>query len=56
MITDAKTGKDPIDLVVKVDDYVKTVRIDYHGGLRYPCLERIEGAPALLDDILAEKK
>jgi len=55
-ITEAKTGKDPIELVVKVDDYVKTIRIDYHDGLRYPRLERIEGAPALLDDILAEKK
>ncbi|MBW8733357.1 MAG: M61 family metallopeptidase [Asticcacaulis sp.] len=55
-ITGAKTGTDPIELVVKVDDYVKTIRIDYHGGLRYPHLERIDGTPALLDDILAEKK
>jgi len=55
-ITAAKTSADPIELVVKVDDYVKTFRIDYHGGLRFPRLERIEGTPALLDDILAEKK
>ena len=55
-ITAAKTGTDPIELVVKVDDYVKTFRIDYHGGLRYPRLERIDGTPALLDDILAGKK
>ncbi|MGN6208242.1 M61 family metallopeptidase [Asticcacaulis sp.] len=55
-ITDAKTGTDPIELIVKSDDNYKTVKIDYHGGLRYPVLQRIEGKPALLDDILAEKK
>ena len=55
-ITDAKTGTAPIELLVKVDDLYKTFRIDYHGGLRYPKLERIDGTPALLDDILAEKK
>jgi hypothetical protein len=32
------------------------VAIDYHGGLRYPHLERVPGTPALLDDILAAKK
>ena len=55
-ITKAKTGKEPIELIVKSDDNFKTVKIDYHGGLRYPVLHRIEGKPALLDDILAEKK
>ena len=55
-ITAAKTGSDPIQLLVKTDDNYKTVSIDYHGGLRYPVLQPIAGAPALLDDILAEKK
>ena len=55
-ITAAKTGSETIDLLVKIDDTYKTVKIDYHGGLRYPRLERIDGTPALLDDILAEKK
>jgi predicted metalloprotease with PDZ domain len=55
-ITNAKTGSDPIELIVKSDDNYKTVKIDYHDGLRYPVLQRIEGKPALLDDILAEKK
>jgi len=27
-----------------------------YGGLRYPHLERIEGTPARLDDILAARK
>ena len=55
-ITAAKTGSDPIELLVKTDDNYKTVKIDYHGGLRYPVLQPIAGAPAYLDDILAEKK
>jgi len=29
--------------------------VDYHGGLRYPHLERASGVPARLDDILAAK-
>jgi len=31
------------------------VRIDYHDGPRYPHLERVEGTPPRLDDILAAK-
>ena len=55
-ITAAKTSKDPIQLLVKVDDTYKTFSIDYHGGLRYPALQRIEGTPDLLGDIYAAKK
>jgi predicted metalloprotease with PDZ domain len=45
----------PLDLLVRQADVFRTVRIDYAGGLRYPQLERIEGAPALLDEILAPR-
>jgi hypothetical protein len=31
------------------------VRIDYHGGLRYPRFERDASVPAHLDDILTPK-
>ncbi len=55
-ITAAKTGTDPIQLLFKIDDTYKTVNFDYHGGLRYPVLQPIDGAPKYLDDILAEKK
>lgn len=55
-ITAAKTGKDPIVLLVKVDDTFKTVSLNYHDGLRYPVLQPIDGAPKLLDSIMAEKK
>ncbi len=44
-----------LELVVKQDDSVRTVRLDYRGGHRYPKLERIPGKPALLDQILAPR-
>ena len=47
----AKTGKEPITLIVKDGDHFRVVPIDYHGGLRYPRLERIEGKPDLLSKI-----
>jgi predicted metalloprotease with PDZ domain len=56
VITDAKTGNAPIQLLLKVDDQYRTVSVNYHGGLRYPHLERLPNTPALLDDLLAAKK
>ena len=54
---DAKAGNtDPIELLIKSGDRYKTVRIDYHGGLRYPSLVRIDGTPDLMSDIIAERK
>ncbi|MFI4949420.1 MAG: M61 family metallopeptidase [Caulobacterales bacterium] len=55
-ITEAKKGGPPISLLVKAGDHFRTVDIDYHGGLRYPRLERIEGTPDLLSAIYAPKK
>ncbi len=52
----AKTGKAPIELLVKEFDRYRTVAIDYHGGLRYPHLERIEGRPDRLSQIFAARK
>jgi predicted metalloprotease with PDZ domain len=52
----AKDGKAPIELMVKEFDRYRTVGIDYHGGLRYPHLERIEGKPDYLTPILTAKK
>ena len=55
-IVGAKASKEPIVLVLQNGERVFSVRIDYHGGLRYPHLERIPNQPALLDDILAPRK
>ena len=50
-ITAAKAAHEPIELLLRRDDRYVTVRIDYHDGLRYPRLERIEGTPDRLADI-----
>jgi len=50
-IRDAKGKSEPIHLIVQLDNSVSTTDIDYHGGERYPLLERVEGTPAYLDDI-----
>jgi predicted metalloprotease with PDZ domain len=52
----AKPGAAPISLLVQKGNRFSTASLDYHGGLRYPHLERIAGTPALLDDILAPRK
>ncbi|WP_428391990.1 M61 family metallopeptidase [Lichenicoccus sp.] len=52
-IKQAANDKAPISLLVQEGKQFRTVQIGYHGGLRYPHLERIPGKTALLDDILA---
>lgn len=52
-IRGAKGGQDPIRLSVKSGPFVKELAVDYHGGERYPHLERVEGAQDLLAQILA---
>ncbi len=52
----AKDGKAPIKLLVKEFNRYRTVELDYHGGLRYPHLERVEGTPDRLSKILAARK
>jgi predicted metalloprotease with PDZ domain len=51
----AKTNSEPVELLVKNGDRYRTVRIDYHEGLRYPHLERDAGVPPRLDQILAAR-
>ncbi len=52
----AQPGSPPIKLLVRQGNRYSTVRLDYHQGLRYPHLERIAGASALLDRILAPRE
>jgi predicted metalloprotease with PDZ domain len=51
-ITAAKGMAAPIELIVKTGDRYRVVRLDYHGGLRYPHLQRDAQPSARLDDIL----
>jgi len=52
-ITVARYSPEPIELLLKKDDRFKTVRVDYHQGLQYPHLERIQGTPDRLAAIFA---
>jgi len=52
----AKTGKEPIRLLIKSGaDRYREVAIDYHGGLRYPHLEKTVAGEAGLDTLLTPK-
>ena len=55
-ISAAKSGKQAIELLLRQGDSYRSVRIDYHEGLRYPHLERIDGAPDGLQRLLAPRR
>jgi predicted metalloprotease with PDZ domain len=52
----AKGGHAPIELLLRDGSHFRDVKIDYHGGLRYPHLERIANTADRLGDILAPMK
>ncbi len=48
----AKGNGPAIELIVENTGYYKVMQVEYHGGERYPALERVANTPARLDDIL----
>jgi predicted metalloprotease with PDZ domain len=54
-INQAKGGHEPIDLLIENEDFFQTYHVDYHGGERYPHLEKISGKPDLLGEIAKMK-
>jgi predicted metalloprotease with PDZ domain len=50
----SKTGG-AIEFLYRQGDLFKTIKLDYHGGLRYARLERVEGTPDLLGDIFSPR-
>jgi predicted metalloprotease with PDZ domain len=47
------TGSGPsIELIVENTGFYKVFKLDYHGGERYPQLERVSSIPDRLGDIL----
>lgn len=54
-VREAKDAKEPIRLTVKSGDRYREVLIDYHGGLRYPRLEKTAEGEAGLDKLLAPR-
>jgi predicted metalloprotease with PDZ domain len=51
-IVAAKDRKEPIRLIIRNGDRFRTVSIDYHGGPRYPKLEKIGAGKTGLDRLL----
>ena len=54
-IRDSNTAQGPLTIQIQNDDIVKTVSLDYHGGMREPHLERDTSKPDLLAQILAAR-
>jgi len=55
-VTAAKGTDQKIDLIVRDGTRYRTVAFDYHDGLKYPHLERIEGAPDRLGDLFTARR
>ncbi|MGZ7080151.1 MAG: M61 family metallopeptidase, partial [Thermoanaerobaculia bacterium] len=55
-IIEAEKTRKPIELQFRRGDEYKSFSIPYYGGLRIPSLERIDGTPDRLDEILAPSK
>jgi len=55
-IADSADTTSPIELIVDNAGYFKVAHIDYHGGLRYPHLQRAAGVDDLLTAIVAPHK
>jgi predicted metalloprotease with PDZ domain len=51
----AKINSSPIELIVENTEYFRVVKLDYHGGEKYPHLVRDESKPDLLTEIYRAK-
>jgi predicted metalloprotease with PDZ domain len=54
-ITAAKDSKAPVKLLIKSGEVYRTVDLDWHGGLRYPRLEKVGKGKGTLDALLAPR-
>jgi predicted metalloprotease with PDZ domain len=50
-VTDAKANTTPIHFLMQSQNYITPVEIDYHDGMRYPVMVRVEGTKDYLDEI-----
>lgn len=55
-ILKAEQTKQPLQLQFKQGKQYTTIALPYYGGLRVPSLQRVEGTPDRLDEILAPSK
>jgi len=51
----SKDQKPPLEFIVDNTGYFKVVTVDYHGGVRYPHLERVAGANDVLTTIASPR-
>ena len=51
-IKNSKNVSEPIELLVVNADYYRACKVDYHGGDRYPHLEREESKPDFIDEMI----
>jgi predicted metalloprotease with PDZ domain len=51
----AKTSPSPIELILENTEYFRVVKLDYHGGEKFPHLVRDESKPDLLTEIYRAK-
>ncbi len=54
-LKDSKMSSAPIDLITENGSFIKTSKVDYHGGERYPRLIRMDGTVDRLSEILTAK-
>jgi len=52
----SKDAKTPLSLIVENGSYFTVAQVDYHGGARYPHLERVAGASDVLTTIAAPRQ
>ncbi len=51
-VRNSKTMQTPMEMIVENTGYYRVVKLDYHGGERYPHLQRVDSKPDILDQIL----
>jgi len=50
-VTAAKTGTAPLQFLMQSQDYITPVSIDYHDGMKFPVMVRVDGTKDYLDEI-----
>ncbi len=55
VLREAAASGEPIELMVRNGEHISTHRVDYSGGEKYPHLERENGKPDLLTEIVRSK-
>ncbi len=51
-VRDARGAGSAIEVITEESSYFKVLRLEYHGGERYPVLKKVDGTPERLDSIL----